>query len=321
MADRTRLRRVLGILLAIAALTGQHFADFFTQELIAEAAILAIFSLSIDLLASTGLISLGHAGLLGVGAYGFAYLSVHAGLAPALALPLAIILGAITAFLVGIIAVRTSGAFFIMVTLALAEMMYSWAFRSKLFGGADGMGGIARVDLSGLGIDLDDPENFALAMILLTILLWLLMEVLATSPLGRTFNAIRQNPSRVAALGGRVTYYRLAAFTLSGAIAAFAGALKVQDTNFISPSLISWLVSGDVLISVVIGGIGTLIGGPLGAALLVALKNVLSSNIGHWYLFLGMIFAFVALVTPKGIIGTLLDWNDRIATRRAGRPS
>jgi branched-chain amino acid transport system permease protein len=179
------------------------------------------------------------------------------------------------------------------------------------------MGGVPRIDLSAIGIDLGDPRVFALAMIVLCIVVWLLLELVVSSPFGRTLAAIRQNPSRVAALGGRVFFYRLAAFTASGAIAALAGALKVQHINFISPELVSWFVSGDVLIAVVIGGTGTLVGGPLGAAILVLLKELLSSTFGHWYLFLGIVFACVALLMPKGIVGNLLDLSDRRAARAA----
>ena len=118
------------------------------------------------------------------------------------------------------------------------------------------MGGVPRLDLTAIGIDLNDPGVFALAMIVLCIVIWLLLELVVSSPFGRTLAAIRQNPRRVAALGGRVFLYRLAAFTASGAIAALAGALKVQHINFISPDLVSWFVSGDVLIAVVIGGSG-----------------------------------------------------------------
>jgi branched-chain amino acid transport system permease protein len=204
-----------------------------------------------------------------------------------------------------------------MVTLAAAEMFYAWCFRSKAFNGADGMGGIPRVDLTALGLDLNDPATFALTVIVACAIVWLLLELVASSPFGRTLDAIRQNPHRVAALGGRVFLYRLAAFTASGMIAAFAGACKVQHINFVSPDLASWFVSGDVLIAVVIGGIGTLVGGPLGATLLVFLKETLSSSFGHWYLFLGIIFAGVALLMPKGIVGYLLDLNDRRAARSA----
>jgi branched-chain amino acid transport system permease protein len=317
MASRTLVRRSIGGALVVAALIAQAMAGFFAQELIAEAAILGIFALSLDLLATCGLISFGHAGLLGVGCYVFAGATVLMGGSPNIAFPAAIAAGACVAFTVGLFAVRTTGAFFIMVTLAAAEMLFSWGYRSKTFGGANGMGGVPRIDLSALGIDLNNPGTFALTMIGLCIAIWLLLELVVSSPFGRTLAAIRQNPSRVAALGGRVFFYRLAAFTASGALAALAGALKVQHINFISPELVSWFVSGDVLIAVVIGGIGTLVGGPLGAALLVLLKEVLSSTFGHWYLFLGVIFACVALLMPKGIVGDLLDLNDQRTARLA----
>ncbi|MPZ55304.1 MAG: branched-chain amino acid ABC transporter permease [Rhizobiales bacterium] len=319
MASRAFVRRSIGLALIVGAVVAQSFAGFFTQELIAEAAILAIFALSLDLLATCGLISFGHAGLLGIGCYVFAGLTVLAGGSPNLAFPVAIVSGGAVAFMVGLFAVRTTGAFFIMVTLAVAEMLYAWGFRSKMFNGADGMGGIPRIDLTAVGIDLNNPGTFALTVIVVCAVIWLLLELVVASPFGRTLAAIRQNPSRVAALGGHVYFYRLAAFTASGMVAALAGAFKVQHINFISPDLVSWFVSGDVLIAVVIGGIGTLVGGPLGATLLVLLKETLSSNLGHWYLFLGMIFAFVALLMPKGIVGYLLDLNDRLAARK--RPS
>jgi len=317
MTNRTFVRGSVGVALLVAALIAQTFAGFFAQELIAEAAILAIFALSLDLLATCGLISLGHAGLLGVGCYVFAGLTVHAGGSPNLAFAAAILAGTAVAFIVGLFAVRTTGAYFILVTLATAEMLYSWGFRSRTFNGADGMGGIPRLDLSAIGVDLGNPGTFALTVVAICVGIWLLLELVVSSPFGRTLAAIRQNPIRVAALGGRVFVYRLAAFTASGAIAALAGALKVQHINFISPDLVSWFVSGDVLIAVVIGGIGTLVGGPLGATLLVLLKELLSSTFGHWYLFLGGIFACVALLMPKGIVGYLLDLADRLAARAA----
>lgn len=320
MASRSFVRRSLGAALVVAALVAQALSGFFVQELIAEAAILAIFALSLDLLATCGLISFGHAGLLGIGCYVFAGLTVLMGGSPNVAFPAAIAAGAAGAFLVGLFAVRTTGAYFIMVTLAMAEMLFSWGYSSKTFGGANGMGGIPRLDLSAIGVDFNDPSVFALSMIVLCAVVWLLLELVVASPFGRTLSAIRQNPSRVAALGGRVFLYRLAAFTASGAIAALAGALKVQHINFISPDLVSWFVSGDVLIAVVIGGIGTLVGGPLGAALLIMLKAVLSSTFGHWYLFLGIIFACVALLMPRGIVGYLLDLNDRRAARSRSAP-
>ena len=114
-------------------------------------------------------------------------------------------------------------------------MLFSSGYRSPTFGGATGMGGVPRLNLTAIGIDLNDPGVFALTMIVLCIVIWLLLELVVSSPFGRKLAAIRQNPNRVAALGGRVFFYRLAAFTASGAIAALAGALKVQHINSISP--------------------------------------------------------------------------------------
>ena len=309
------IRRLIGAGLVLVGLAAHLLAGFFTQELIAEAAILAIFALSLDLLATCGLISFGHAGLLGVGAYMFAGVTVKLGLSPALAMLAAPLAGAFAACIVGLLILRTSGAYFIMVTLAAAEMLYAWAFRAKTFNGADGMGGIPRLDLSAIGVDLGNPGTFAVFAIGACTAVWLCLEIVLASPFGRTLDAVRQNASRVAALGGRVFIYRLTALTLSGAIAGLAGALKVQHTNFVSPDLAGWFVSGDVLIAVVIGGIGTLVGGMLGATLLVLLKDLLSSSIGYWYLSLGVIFIVVALAMPQGIVGSALAWYERRARR------
>lgn len=319
MPSRDFLRRAIGVALLAGALAAQAFAGFFGQELIAEAAILAIFALSLDLLATCGLVSFGHAGLLGVGAYVFGGATALLGWPPAAGLALAILGGVVVAFAVGSFAVRTTGAFFIMVTLAVAEMFFSWAFRSRVFNGADGMGGVPRLDLTGLGLDLGDPSVFALVLILLCAAIWVILELVLASPFGRTLVAIRQNAGRVSALGGRVFAFRLAAFTASGAIAALAGALKVQHTNFLSPDLASWFVSGDVLIAVVIGGIGTLVGGVFGAAVLVILKDQLSGLFGHWYLFLGGIFIAVAIVMPNGVVGSLLNFASRREARAQQR--
>lgn len=307
----TQLRLIIGFCFALAALVAQTFSGAFVQELVADAAILSIFALSLDFLARSGLVSFGHAGFFGLGAYAFGGTAVLLELPAWSGMLLAIAGGVIAGILVGSFVVRTSGAFFIMVTLAMAEMFYSFVFRSPLFNGADGMGGVPRLDATMFGFTLEDPSTFALAMMVLCFVIWLVLELVSASPFGRVLDAIRQNDGRVAALGGRVFYYRLAAFAASGGIGALAGALKAQHTNFLSPDLASWFLSGDVLIAVVIGGIGTLIGGIIGSTLLVFLKEVLSSHVGHWYLMLGAIFVAVALLLPKGIVGTVLAIRER----------
>jgi branched-chain amino acid transport system permease protein len=198
-------------------------------------------------------------------------------------------------------------------------MFYAWAFRNPTFNGADGLGGIPRLDLSAVGLDLDNPAAFATTTIVLCAFIWLVLEIVVRAPYGRTLAAIRQNSNRVAALGGRVFLYRWTAFVGSGALAAFAGGLLAQHANFISPDLGKWFVSGDVLIAVIIGGIGTLVGPILGAAVLILLKEVLSSAVGYWYLCLGLVFIGVALYMPNGIIGELQLLQERLARRRGDR--
>ncbi len=309
--SRNAIRIWIGIIFAICAIILQQTSDFFLQELIADAAIMSIFALSLDLLARSGLVSFGHAGFLGLGAYIFGGATALSGYNPYVAVLAAMIGGMLAGLIVGAFAIRTSGAFFIMVTLAAAEMFYAWVFRNKTFNGADGMGGIPRLDTSAIGFDFGDPAMFALGCIVICIVIWAILELVFASPYGRTLDAIRQNASRVSALGGRVYSYRLTAFMGSGAIGALAGVLKAQHTNFVSPDLATWFVSGDVLIAVIIGGIGTLVGGIVGTSVLVFLREILSSHFGHWYLFLGCLFAFVALFMPKGIVGTLLHFYDR----------
>ena len=233
----------------------QAFASFFAQELIADAAILAIFALSLDLLATCGLISFGHAGLLGVGCYVFAGVTVLMGGSPNLAFPAGDrgrrlrrirgrpVRGAHDRRVLhhGDLGRSRDAVLMGLPQPDVRRRRTAWA--------------ACRGSTSPRSASISTIRSvFALTMIVLCIAIWLLLELVVSSPFGRTLAAIRQNPSRVAALGGRVFLYRLAAFTASGAIAALAGALKVQHINFISPDLVSWFVSGDVLIAVVIGG-------------------------------------------------------------------
>lgn len=311
------MRLGVAAFLALAALAAQLFAGAFGHDQLAEIAIFAIFAMSLDLLGGyAGLISFGHAGFLGVGAYGFAYFTVLRGWPSSLATVGAILLGIAVALLVGMFVVRIAGVFFIMVTLAVSMMFYSWAFRNPTFHGSDGMGGIPRLDLSAVGLQLDDPATFSAFVVICCAVVWALLELLAASPFGCTIVAIRQNPGRMRALGCPVYRYRLAVFTVSGAIAAFAGSLSAQHAAFISPDIADWLVSGDVLIAVIIGGIGTLVGPILGAAVLLVVKDILSSHVFYWYSCLGTIFILVALFAPAGICG----WLQRHAPTRTTRP-
>jgi len=293
--------------LLVAAIAWHAFSSPFGHTLIAEAAIFAIFAMSLDLLGGyAGMISFGHAGFLGIGAYAFAYFSVILGWQPSVALLIAVLIGAAAAAFIGIFVIRTSGVFFIMVTLSLSMMFYAWAFRNPTFKGSNGMGEIPRLDLSLIGLDAGDPAVFSAFAIVICGVVWGALEFLVHSPLGYTLIAIRQNAGRMRSLGCPVFRYQLVAFVVSGSIATFAGVLTAQHTAFISPEIANWLVSGDVLIAVIIGGLGTLVGPILGSAILVVLRDTLSSFVHYWYFCLGLVFIFCALFAPAGICGRLL---------------
>ncbi len=301
--------------MAVSAIVSYFLVGAFGRELMAEIAIFAIFAMSLDLLALCGLVSFGHAGFFGIGAYIFGGLTVLAGWPPGAAMLAAIVAGALIAAIAGLFVLRTSGVFFIMVTLALSLMFYAWAFRNPMFNGGDGMGGVPRVDLSPIGIDMKSAGAFATVTMIVCAVIWVGLEIVLGSPFGRMLSAIRQNPGRVRALGGNVFNYRMAAYVGSGTIAAFAGSLMAQHANFISPDVGNWFVSGDVLIAVVTGGIGTLIGPIIGATLLIVLKHTLSSLFGYWYLWLGLVFIGVALFMPNGIVGAVMQIQQRLSAK------
>jgi len=316
MAETDVTRRVIAVALAVGALMSYFLVGAFGHEMMSEIAIFSIFAMSLDLLALCGLVSFGHAGFFGIGAYAFGGLTVLLGWAPWAAMLGAIMVGALIATIAGMFVLRTSGVFFIMVTLAVSLMFYAWAFRNPTFNGADGMSGVPRLDLSALGIDMNSPGAFATVMMLVCVAIWVGLEVLLGAPFGQMLSAIRQNANRVHALGGNVFNYRLAAYVGSGAIAAFAGTLMAQHANFISPDIGNWFVSGDVLIAVVIGGIGTLIGPVIGAMLFIVLRHTLSSLFGYWYLWLGLVFIGVALFMPNGIVGAIIQIRERLSAKR-----
>jgi len=292
------------VLLAAAALAAWLGAGYFGHELIAQIAILAILAMSLDLLVGfAGMVSLGHAAVYGLGAYATAGFDVMLGWPAAAATAAAVTVGAGAALIVGAFAVRVTGVFFIMVTLAVGEALHAFLFRSRAFGGDDGMGGIARPDLTAIGVDLEDPAWFSLYALVAAALVYLLLEGIVRSPFGRLLAAIRLNAGRIGALGCPVGRYRLAAFTLAGALAALAGSLSAQHNAFISPELLTWTVSGQALIVVIVGGLGSLAGPAAGAAVIVLATHYLSGLTDYWMMAMGLFFIAVVLFAGGGLHG------------------
>ena len=300
-------------LLAVIALVAWLSVGYFGYELITEIAILAIFAMSLDLLVGfAGMVSLGHAAFYGIGAYAIAACTTMLGWSAFPAMALAVAASAAVAGIVGAFAVRLGGVFFIMVTLAIGEAVHAYLFNARAFGGDDGLAGVSQLDLGAIGIDLADPRAFAAFALIATGLSYAILETVVRSPFGCLLVAIHQNERRARALGCRVERVKLGAFTLAGAFAGLAGTLTAQHTRFISPELLAWTVSGEALIVVIVGGMGSLVGPAAGAAVIVLAKHWVSGATEFWMLCMGLAFIAVVVLAPNGLYASLAALRRRL---------
>jgi branched-chain amino acid transport system permease protein len=285
----------------------------YTHDLVVKIAIYAIFALSLELLVGmTGLVSLGHAAFLGIGAYVTA-LAMQAGIgaAPGVLL-LAVGAAALYAVFVGALSLRTKGIYFIMVTLAFAQMAYFVFHDTKLGGGSDGMFLYAKPSLTVAGrtlLDLDDKRHLYYTVVAGLMLTYGLLALIRRSRFGHALAGIRANEQRMRATGFRTTAYKLAAFVIAGALAGLAGFLLAVKDGAVNPELLSWHESGSVLLMVILGGIGHLRGAVVGAIVLTLLKEFFQTEAwlgplaSHWQMTFGFtVIAFVALL-PRGLVG------------------
>jgi branched-chain amino acid transport system permease protein len=180
------------------------------------------------------------------------------------------------------------------------------------------MGGLKRMDLKSIGLDLNDDRTFAILCVVLAVLAYLLFRWLVRSPFGQALKAIRQNENRARALGCPVQRYKVAAFAIAGAVAAFAGALHLQNTKFVHPEVAHWIRSGEGLIVVIVGGAGTLTGPVIGGFLFVLFHRIVESYTTHWQIWMGLLFVAIVLAAPDGIFGRLLSLVRRKAPKGAG---
>ena len=297
--------------LAIAALP--LVLSPYGQDVVVRIAIYAIFALSLELLVgATGLVSLGHAAFLGIGAYVTVLASGDGGASLALLVPLAMVAAAAYAVVVGALSLRTRGVYFIMVTLAFAQMAYFVFHDTKLGGGSDGIFLYAKPMLS-IGtttlLDLGQRIAFYYTVLAALVATYAFIALLLGSRFGHALAGIRVNEQRMRAAGFATTPYKLAAFTVAGALAGLAGLLLAVKDGAVNPELLSWHESGAVLLMIILGGIGHLRGAVIGAVAFTLLRELYSSQAllgplaDHWQLTLGFtIIAFVALL-PKGLIG------------------
>ena len=275
---------------------GQEFYIGFATRIL----IFALAASSLNLvLGFGGMFSLGHAAFFGTGAY-VAAICMGNGINDALLVfPLAMGVAGLFALLVGAISLRTRGVYFIMITLAFGQMAYYLFVSARAWGGDDGLPLVGRLNFAGISLN-DDTALFyaALACLALSIVF---MGRLADARFGRVIQAIRENETRMEALGYPVFRYRLICFALGGALAGLAGALLANLTGLASPNLLQWMQSGTLLVMVIIGGVGYLYGGLVGALVLLCLEEVLAGFTLHWHIGLGMLLLAIVLFAPKGV--------------------
>lgn len=309
----------LGIAL-VALIVFPHVGGKFYIDLVLTTMILAIFALSLELLVGrTGLVSFGHAAFFGIAAYATALLAPNAA-APSLAwlLPAVVIVTALAALAIGALSLRTRGIYFIMVTLAFAQMAYFVFHDMPFAGGSDGRYLRAKPVLA-IGdftlLDLDEPRTFYYAVLGCLCAVYALLALIGRSRFGHALAGISANEQRMRAAGFSTYPYKLAAFTLAGGLAGVAGFLHAIKDGFVNPEILAWHQSGAVLLMLILGGIGTLRGPVLGAFLFVLLKELFQSealfgaSARHWQLPLGLTIIACVAMMPNGVIGLPTQWR------------
>ncbi|MBM3564896.1 MAG: branched-chain amino acid ABC transporter permease [Alphaproteobacteria bacterium] len=292
--------------LALFPLTGESFYIKLAIKIMA----LGIFAMSLDLLVGfTGMVSFGHAAFFGVAGYTLAWFVNKAGIARLeVVLPSALAVAALAALAIGWLAIRTRGVYFIMLTLALAQMLYYFFKDQRYWGGTDGIN-IAEKPRLAVGdvVLLDFGDRLVLYYFTLAALVgvFVLLSVILRSPFGRALVGIRENEDRMRALGYDVARLKLAAFVIAGTLAGLAGFIEASRTAFVNPAHLSWHESGLVLVMVLLGGMGTLYGPILGAAVLVLMEDRISGLWDHWLLVMGFFVIALVLFLPHGLAGMI----------------
>jgi branched-chain amino acid transport system permease protein len=297
---------IIVCLLALAVLP--FIADKFTVQLVTKMMIMAIFAMSLDLLVGyTGLVSLGHAAFFGISGYILA-LSTPQYQATNfwLSLPLAMAGAGVLALVIGCLVLRVTGVYFIMVTLAFAQMLHYLFHDTGIAGGSDGMYIYLRPDASILGwrpFDLEKFGDFYFVVLALFIAAFLFLRVVLHSLFGQVISGVHVNEGRMRSLGFATFRYKLASFVLAGMLAGMAGYLSAVQFGVVNPDMLGWHLSGSVLMMVILGGMGSLVGPIVGAFAMLLLELGFQSLTKHWQLPMGLAIVLVALLLPRGLVG------------------
>jgi branched-chain amino acid transport system permease protein len=303
----------VAVIFFLLLLISPPFLSSFLLTLLTQALIFAILAMSLDIiLGYTGLASLGHAAYFGLGAYGVGILTTRYGAGFWVALPAGVLLALAVAAIFGLIALRATGVYFLMITLALGMVVWGLAHRwVTMTQGDNGISAIPRPDL-GLPLSLAHSipfYYFALAGFLIAF--WIL-RVIVRSPFGQTLVGIRESESRMRTLGYHVWLHKYIGFVIAGGFGGFAGVLWAYYNGFVSPVDLQLATSVEVLLMVALGGRGTLLGPALGAAIIVLLKNLVSVYTHRWLLILGVVYIGTIVYAPEGIVGAVRQWARRV---------
>jgi branched-chain amino acid transport system permease protein len=304
MVDRREWPFIL--VLAALALAVPLLGDTYYTKFATRVAIYGMAALSVDiLLGYAGLVSFGHAAFYGVGAYATGML-INAGVASGfVVLPAAVIAAAVAALVIGALSLRTTGLYFIMITLAFAQMLYYVAQSLRAYGGTDGFALDGRVTLGGVLKPTDATSFYYLCLAFLALVLFLCARFLKAE-FGVVLRGARDNAVRIEAIGFPAYRYRLVAFAISGAIAGLAGALMANLNQYVAPpGMLNWEVSGELLVMVIFGAAGTLLGPIVGAAVFLFFADILSGLTEHWMIIFGPILLLRVLFVKDGLYALL----------------
>lgn len=294
------------LVLAAAAVCVPLFGDTFYTKFATRIVIFGMAALAVDiLLGYAGLVSFGHAAFFGIGAYATGML-IDAGIVSGfLVLPLAVLCAAVSAVVIGALSLRTSGLYFIMITLAFAQMIYYVAQSLQSYGGSDGFSLATRVTLGGV-LDLNSAANFYyLCLGLLAVTMFFCARFLRAE-FGVVLRGSRDNAVRIEAVGFPSYRYKVVAFGISGAIAGMAGALMANLNQYVAPlGMMNWEMSGDLLVMVILGSAGTLLGPIVGAAVFLLITEILGGLTSHWMLIFGPLLVLRVLLVKDGLYGPL----------------
>jgi branched-chain amino acid transport system permease protein len=293
------------LLLVLFPLVAPAFDLGFYVSFVRRVLIYALAASSLNfILGYGGMVALGHAAFFGAGAYVVAILSAQGYGQAIVAWPLAMLVAGVLALLIGAISLRTRGVYFIMITLAFAQMVFYLFISLRQYGGEDGINLSAPAKLPYLNLS-NDTQFYYLVLGIVVACLWL-MHCMVNARFGRALQGIRENETRMQALGYPVLQIKLVAFVFAGALAGLAGALLANHNLFVSPSLMHWTASANLIIMVIVGGIGLRFGGVVGAAVMLLLEEFLRLYTDYWHLPLGVLLLVIVLFAPRGLAGMFL---------------